>query len=79
MGEPAPAAKPLPADPAGERSPQAAAHDLSNLLGIIIGNLDLLAERDDLDDEARELARESLTAALRGTQVVEMLRAKKSS
>ncbi|HUC68907.1 MAG TPA: histidine kinase dimerization/phospho-acceptor domain-containing protein [Stellaceae bacterium] len=41
------------------------AHDLNNLLGVIIGNLDLLLESPEGDPEARELAEAARDAALR--------------
>jgi signal transduction histidine kinase len=41
------------------------AHDLNNVLGVIIGNLDLLLESRDDDPEVRELAGEARNAALR--------------
>jgi signal transduction histidine kinase len=43
-----------------------AAHDLNNVLGVIIGNLDLLLESRGDDPEVRELAGEARAAALRG-------------
>ena len=49
----------------------AAVHDLSNLLGIVIGNLDLLNERPELEAETRELVCEALNAALRGSVLVQ--------
>jgi alkylhydroperoxidase/carboxymuconolactone decarboxylase family protein YurZ len=50
------------------------AHDLGNLLAIVIGNLDLLSERREIDAGTRELAQASLDAALRGADVVKRLR-----
>jgi PAS domain S-box-containing protein len=45
------------------------AHDFNNLLGIIIGNLDLLRDREIADPEADELTNEALEAALRGADL----------
>jgi len=45
------------------------AHDFNNLLGVIIGNLDLLPERQMGDAEAQEITREALDAALRGADL----------
>ncbi|MBV9863431.1 MAG: response regulator [Alphaproteobacteria bacterium] len=45
------------------------AHDFNNLLGIIIGSLDLLAERLENDEEACELAQEGLRSAERGAEL----------
>jgi len=52
------------------------AHDFNNLLTVIMGNVDLLAERfaDDADDaEAAELAQQTLTAAARGAELTRRL------
>jgi len=49
------------------------AHDFNNLLGIIIGNLDLLSDRQKIDAESEELAREALDAALRGADLTRRL------
>ena len=49
------------------------AHDFNNLLGIIIGNLDLLRERQKVDPGSEELAREALDAALRGADLTQRL------
>ena len=49
------------------------AHDFNNLLCIIIGNLDLLRERQAGDVEADELTREALEAALRGSDLTRRL------
>jgi PAS domain S-box-containing protein len=49
------------------------AHDFNNLLGVVIGNLDLLSERQGGDAEAEELARQALDAALRGAQLTQRL------
>ena len=48
------------------------AHDFNNLLGIVIGNLDLLSDRAT-DEETKELVREALEAALRGTELTQGL------
>jgi PAS domain S-box-containing protein len=49
------------------------AHDFNNLLGIIIGNLDLLRDRQSGDPDAEELSREALDAALRGADLTRRL------
>ena len=49
------------------------AHDFNNLLGIIIGNLDLLRDRQGGDPEADELSNEALSAALRGADLTRRL------
>ncbi len=49
------------------------AHDFNNLLGIIIGNLDLLRDRQTGDPDADELAGEALDAALRGADLTRRL------
>lgn len=49
------------------------AHDFNNLLGVIIGNLDLLSERQIADPESEALAREALDAALRGADLTQRL------
>jgi len=49
------------------------AHDFNNLLGIIIGNLDLLRDRQSGDPEADELTGEALDAALRGADLTRRL------
>ncbi|MGC2414768.1 MAG: PAS domain S-box protein [Stellaceae bacterium] len=49
------------------------AHDFNNLLGIIIGNLDLLRDRQGADPDADELSREALDAALRGADLTRRL------
>ena len=48
------------------------AHDFNNLLGVIVGNLELLRERQAGDLEA-ELAREALDAALSGADLTRRL------
>lgn len=50
-----------------------AAHDFNNLLGIIIANIDLLAERLEADTESTKLANEALAAALRGAELAHRL------
>jgi len=49
------------------------AHDFNNLLGVIIGNLDLLRDRQSGDPEADELSRDALEAALRGADLTRRL------
>ena len=49
------------------------AHDFNNLLAIIIGNLQLLAERTDADDEARELIADALWSAGRAAELTHRL------
>jgi nitrogen-specific signal transduction histidine kinase/CheY-like chemotaxis protein len=49
------------------------AHDFNNLLGIIIGNLDLLRDRQSGDPDALELTGEALDAALRGADLTRRL------
>ena len=49
------------------------AHDFNNLLGVIIGNLDLLAETEHADAEVLELAGEARDAALRGADLTRRL------
>ena len=49
------------------------AHDFNNLLGIIIGNLDLLAELRPGDAEQTELVRGRVGAALRGSDLTKRL------
>jgi signal transduction histidine kinase len=49
------------------------AHDFNNLLGIIIGNLDLLRDRQSGDPDADELSHEALDAALRGADLTRRL------
>lgn len=45
------------------------AHDFNNILGVVIGNLDLLRERCTRDPETEELAGEAMQAALRGADL----------
>jgi CheY-like chemotaxis protein len=49
------------------------AHDVNNLLGAIIGNIDLLRERHATDTEARDLLGEALQSALRGAELAQRL------
>jgi len=49
------------------------AHDFNNLLGIIIGNLDLLRDRQGGDPDLDELTGEALDAALRGADLTRRL------
>jgi PAS domain S-box len=49
------------------------AHDFNNLLAIIIGNLQLLDEKTDLDRETRELIADALWSAERGAQLTHRL------
>jgi signal transduction histidine kinase/ActR/RegA family two-component response regulator len=49
------------------------AHDFNNHLGIIIGNLDLLAEEIDLRAEQKELVDDALAAAFNGAELTRHL------
>ena len=49
------------------------AHDFNNLLGIIILNLDLLAEAKEDDPETAEITSEAMGAALRGAELIRRL------
>ena len=49
------------------------AHDFNNILTVIIGNSELLAERLEGDEEARQLAEISLSAARAGADLTRML------
>ena len=49
------------------------AHDFNTLLAIIIGNLQLLAERKDTDGEARELIADALWSAGRAAELTHRL------
>ncbi len=49
------------------------AHDFNNLIGIALGNLDLLAERFDAASEERELTEAAIQAALRGAELTRQL------
>jgi signal transduction histidine kinase len=48
------------------------AHDFNNILGVVIGNIDLLAE-DCLTGEGKELAEAALDAAQRGAELTRQL------
>lgn len=52
-----------------------AAHDINNLLAVIIANLDLLSEQPTLGDDGRPLADEALAAAMRSSEIVRGLMA----
>jgi signal transduction histidine kinase len=49
------------------------AHDFNNMLGVVIGNLDLLCGSGKADPETTELAREALDASLRGAELTRRL------
>jgi signal transduction histidine kinase len=49
------------------------AHDFNNLLAIIVGSLDLIAERLDDDQEGRKFAERAITAGLRGGEMTRKL------
>jgi PAS domain S-box-containing protein len=49
------------------------AHDFNNLLGVILGNLDLLAERFAARGEEKELTDAAIQAALRGAELIRQL------
>ncbi|HWD59628.1 MAG TPA: MASE4 domain-containing protein, partial [Stellaceae bacterium] len=49
------------------------AHDFNNHLGIIIGNLDLLADQDELSGDQKELVNEAMTAAFNGAELTRRL------
>ena len=49
------------------------AHDFNNLLAIIIGNLDLLHERRQVDAVTDELVHDALDSALRGADLTRRL------
>jgi signal transduction histidine kinase len=49
------------------------AHDFNNVLGVIIGNLDLARERLSPDRELSELVQEAYDAALRGADLTRRL------
>ncbi len=49
------------------------AHDFNNLLGVIIGNLDMLAESAKLSSDDGELLTEALDAATRGADLIRRL------
>jgi two-component system, cell cycle sensor histidine kinase and response regulator CckA len=45
------------------------AHDFNNILGVVIGNLDLLRDRTEVGETVRELAQDALDAAVRGAEL----------
>jgi two-component system, chemotaxis family, CheB/CheR fusion protein len=49
------------------------AHDFNNMLGVIIGNIDLLRDLRKDDPDVEELTREALDAAFRGADLVRRL------
>jgi two-component system CheB/CheR fusion protein len=49
------------------------AHDFNNMLGVIIGNIDLLRDLKGEDPDIDELAREALDAAFRGADLTRRL------
>lgn len=49
------------------------AHDFNNLLGVVIGNLDLLADAMEPASEQQGLCEEALAAALRGADLTQRL------
>ena len=49
------------------------AHDFNNLLGVILGNLDLLAEKFDTRCEEKDLTEAAIQAALRGAELIRQL------
>lgn len=49
------------------------AHDFNNLLAIILGNLQLLEEKSELDREGRELIADAIWSAERGAQLTHRL------
>lgn len=51
----------------------AMAHEFNNLVGVIIGNLDLLAEQQGLGTDARNITDEALQAALRAAEIADRL------
>lgn len=46
------------------------AHNINNLLSVIIGNIELLRERTAQDRESAEYTREAIEAALRGAELI---------
>jgi CheY-like chemotaxis protein len=73
--------RPLPAtqDPPVERAAETA-HDFNNLLGVIIANLDLLADELKAAPGASHLIEEAMTAAIRGSGLArDLLRATRGS
>ena len=49
------------------------AHDFNNHLGIIIGNLDLLADQTELREDQKELVQEALAASFNGAELTRRL------
>ncbi|HTV78066.1 MAG TPA: CHASE domain-containing protein [Steroidobacteraceae bacterium] len=49
------------------------AHDFNNLLGVILGNLDLLAERFEPGGEELELTEAAIQASMRGAELIRRL------
>lgn len=49
------------------------AHDFNNMLGVIVGNLELLAERFEGDPEQRALLDNALSSADRGSELIRRL------
>ncbi|HEY1386447.1 MAG TPA: PAS domain-containing protein [Dongiaceae bacterium] len=49
------------------------AHDFNNLLGVVIGNLDIAAERAHADPALRDAIQEALGGALRGAELTRRL------
>ena len=49
------------------------AHDFNNLLGVILGNLDLLAERFETRCEEKDLTNAAIQAGLRGAELIRQL------
>jgi PAS domain S-box-containing protein len=49
------------------------AHDFNNILGVIIGNIDLLRDLKNDDPDVDELTREALDAAFRGAELTRRL------
>ena len=49
------------------------AYDFNNLLGVVIGNLDLILDRNNLDLPIRDLAEGALEGALHGADMVQRL------
>jgi len=49
------------------------AHDFNNLLGVVIGNLDIVAEKADLPEDVLECVNGALSGALRGAELTRRL------
>lgn len=49
------------------------AHDFNNFLTVVLGNLDFILERDDLDPELKELIENTYRASLRGAELTRQL------